>query len=82
MTIVIVVLVVAGFAALLLVLARWQRVLVTTNQALLKAERDRGAAELDGTKSLIDGSATRSRKVVGSRITRSSCRRGSACTWT
>jgi DNA recombination protein RmuC len=54
MTIVIVVLVVAGFAALLLVLARWQRVLVTTNQALLKAERDRGAAELDGTRSLID----------------------------
>jgi DNA recombination protein RmuC len=54
MSILIVFLVVAGFATLLLILARWQRTLVTTNQALLAAERDRTTAEFDGKKSLID----------------------------
>jgi DNA recombination protein RmuC len=54
MSFLIAILVVGGLAVLLVALARWQRALVSTNQALLAAERDRGAAELDGTKSLID----------------------------
>jgi DNA recombination protein RmuC len=54
MSILIAILVVAGFAVLLLALARWQRAVVGTNQALLTAERDRGNAEMAGTKSLID----------------------------
>jgi DNA recombination protein RmuC len=54
MTLFMVLLAVVGFTMVLLALSRWQRTLVTTNQALLAAERDRTAAELDGKKSLIE----------------------------